>query len=95
MIPILIYAQLADLITALFAVSALGITEEWNPVAVSFYGQGGLLGLTGFKLAPLPILVFFSIRWQGRPPSYLLAGFGILAGTIGALVNVAALAVSV
>ena len=98
MIPLLIYAQMADLVTLLFAADALGFEgNEYGPLAQVLYGSFGMAGVAAAKIAFLTAFVAIGISWRQKHPRFFatMVGFAIVMGTTGALINVAALAVSV
>lgn len=97
MIPLLLYAQATDLITFMLAVTALGIGGEINPLAHLLYGNAGLLGIAAFKAGIIGIVALAIVPLRKKRPRLFggVAVFGIIFGSVGALANVASLAVSV
>lgn len=88
----LVYAQLTDLVTFLFAANVLAIEGESNAIAVLIYQHTGPLGVVVWKGLAIGAMVFMA---RHKKWGNILGWFGILAGTVGYVVNVAALAVSV
>ena len=93
MIPLLLYAQSADLITFAFTASALGISGESNPIASIIYTHAGILGIALYKVGIVAAWTTAALTWHKF--TTLLVVIGIVMGTLGTLTNVASLAVSV
>jgi len=96
-IGLLIYAQMADLVTMLFVASAVGIEGEYGFLADAIYPDYGLFGIAVVKIgyvAAYALIAHFYRRTNNTVCGFM-AGFGFAFGTIGAIVNVASLAVSV
>lgn len=97
MIPLLIYAQAADLATFGFAASALPIQGEYNILVPAI----GVIGTILVKIILVAVFALFTLHLLSgehrgrRRMGCTLAITGILVGTVGMLSNVAALAVSV
>lgn len=92
-IPLLLYAQAVDLVTFGFAAGALGIEGEYNPLAGFIYTHAGLVGVAAYKIGVVAAFAYLALSWKVF--TRFLAITGIIIGTIGALTNVASLAVSV
>ena len=98
MIPFLIYSQLADLVTFLFAASAIGIDGEYGLLSKAVYPLFGIAGVVvGKVLLVIGVSVYagYWIRQGSHRFGAILGTIGIIIGTLGTLTNVASLAVSV
>ena len=97
MIPLLVYAQLADLITFLFTASVLNIDGEYGLLSKAIYPYFGLMGVVVGKVFLVAAVSVYSSYWLQRRNRLgpVLCVIGIVIGTLGTLTNVASLAVSV
>jgi len=92
-ISVLALAQFFDYATFLILIGRHGLTAEANPIVVRIAQSTGIPGLTLAKVltvafaGSLIILVAPRRRWLG----YALLGFGIAAGLVGGLSNIASL----
>lgn len=94
MIPLLLYAQAADLATFAIAVNTLGFAgNEYGIFANIIYPHFGLLGIYVGKIGIVAAWTYGAATW--RRFTTFLAVAGIVIGTLGTLTNVASLAVSV
>lgn len=98
MIPLLLYAQLLDLATFIFAAAALGDDGEINLLVHEI----GIPGTLIVKVLLIIVGALFVAYESSKPAegkhqwiAGVLLGFGITFGTFGSLSNVASLAVSV
>lgn len=97
MIPILIYAQGCDLITFLIAADTLGFEgNEYGVLANAIYHSAGIAGIAVVKvlLVALIVIVIASLPPSAQGMKRFGALFAIVLGTLGAFVNVMALAVA-
>ncbi len=84
-------AHLFDYVTFLMLLSRHGLAAEANPIVVNIAQTTGIPGLTLAKIATvafaatLMLLILPRRRWL----AYGLLGFGVAAGLIGGISNVA------
>lgn len=98
MIPLLIYAQAADLVTFAFAAGAIGFHgNEYGALANAMYDFGGIPAIAFTKIVIVVMFAVLAASFRRKYPALggILIGIGFSMGTFGALANVAALAVSV
>lgn len=99
MIPLLLYSQLVDLVTFLFAESAIGFEGEYGVLANVIYDAAGVFGIAVLKVVLVLLITIIVWAFYQLPRTRWLAHFGaavgIFIGTAGMLTNVASLAVSV
>ena len=92
-ISVLAVAQFFDYATFLVLMGRHGLSAEANPIVVRIAQSTGIPGLTLAKVltvafaASLMILVAPRRRWLG----YALLAFGVAAGVVGGLSNIASL----
>ena len=92
-ISVLALAQLFDYATFLILIGRHGLSAEANPIVVRIAQSTGIPGLTLAKVltvafaASLMILVAPRRRWLG----YALLAFGVAAGVVGGMSNIASL----
>ena len=93
LIAVLVLAHAFDYTSFLLMVKRHGLGAEANPVVVDIVNQSGLYGLTLVKIFVVALagLIILAI---GRRHARLAAGllvFGVLAGLVGGLSNIATL----
>lgn len=81
-------AQLADLVTFLFAVNKVGMWAESNPLVQWQYEIGGLEGVILLKGVSILIALATLVLLKERPRFFIVgAVWAIIAGSIGTLTN--------
>ena len=91
---LIIFANLADLLTFACAASVLPISGEINPLARWLYVHGGLLAVIGLKIVGLAVILWvLSGIHDAGIRTFVVAGL-VAIPLFGALTNTAAVVVS-
>jgi hypothetical protein len=90
-LAVLVGAHLFDYVTFLMLMARHGLAAEANPIVVRIAETAGVPGLTLAKLATVGFAAFLVvlIKPQRRKLAYALLAFGVLAGVVGGVSNVA------
>jgi Domain of unknown function (DUF5658) len=92
-IGILALAQFFDYATFLMLVSGHGLVAEANPIVVRIAQTSGIPGLTLAKIATVAFAAVLMVLIAPRRPklAYALVVFGVAAGLLGGISNVASM----
>ena len=90
-LAILVAVHMFDLASFVVMTELHGMEAEANPLVVFLHGEIGLHGLTVLKLAVVTFgsAVFVMLAPQRRRLAMAIAFYGIAAGLVGGLSNVA------
>lgn len=90
---VLVLAHLFDWASFMVMVARHGLSAEANPIVVSLAQEAGVPGLTLAKLATVGIaaLAVVLMAPSRRRLAMLLLSFGVVAGFIGGISNIATL----
>jgi hypothetical protein len=87
MIPLVLAAMAADLVTFVLAVPIVGIAQEANPVMAAAYGLG-LLPVAALKAASAAAIVILCLRVHDVPRRRVAAILGAGIAAVGVVGNV-------
>ena len=90
---VLVLAHLFDWASFLVMIARHGLSAEANPIVVSLVEETGVPGVTLAKLATVAFaaLLAIIIAPQRRRVAMVLLTFGVVAGLVGGLTNLATL----
>ena len=92
-IAVLFFAHMFDLVSFLMMTARHGLAAEANPIVIRLAEQLGLPGLTIAKLLAVVVAVCVFVVLAPRNPRLAagVLGFGIIAGVVGGMTNLATL----
>ena len=89
----LLLAHVFDWASFLVMIGRHGLSSEANPIVVSLVQEAGVLGVTLAKLATVAFAALLAvlIAPRRRRMAMVLVSFGVVAGFLGGLSNIATL----